>query len=270
MAEPNIQRAMDELAALFGARQGGKTTAARCVQEIYDGAIAEGRRQADADRDGSYARGVDRGFAEAVGALRDDARYDQWWSALPQDHPDYGYWSQQPRRQFADYLETVGPWEPAGQPKAQPEDVEVLESRSAGWVFRCHRCDITSSGLDQAGAQQRADDHVALGHTEQPEPAHPEAKCHLCAGPNIAWSAPSPLWNAVMRGGSINGDEIHDGIVCPVCFATLAEAAGVADLWMFSAKRVHVDLETVTPSGRTWDESTWMWRDAEQPGGDRG
>lgn len=95
---------------------------------------------------------------------------------------------------------------------------------------------------------------------------HPEATCHRCHGPNIAWSAPSPLWNAVMRGGSINGDEDHDGIVCPVCFATLAEALGIADLWMFSAKRVHVDLETVTPSGRVWDETTWLWREpAEQP-----
>jgi len=93
---------------------------------------------------------------------------------------------------------------------------------------------------------------------------HPEADCHLCGGPNIAWSAPSPLWNAVMRGGSINGEELHDGIVCPVCFATLAEAAGIADLWKFSAKRVHVDLETVTPSGRVWDEVTWMWREPDQ------
>jgi hypothetical protein len=44
-----VQQAMDDLAALFGPRQGGKTTAARCVKTIYDGAFAagveEGRRR---------------------------------------------------------------------------------------------------------------------------------------------------------------------------------------------------------------------------------
>jgi hypothetical protein len=52
-------------------------------------------------------------WAKAVQALRDDQRYQNWWSALPQEHPDYGYWSANPRRQFADYLEAVGPDDPA-------------------------------------------------------------------------------------------------------------------------------------------------------------
>ncbi|GAA0738601.1 hypothetical protein Drose_04375 [Dactylosporangium roseum] len=106
------------------------------------------------------------------------------------------------------------------------------------------------------------------GPAEQPEPARPEAICHRCGGPNIAWSAPSPLWNSVMRGGSINGEEEFDGIVCPPCFARLAEERGIAELWRFSAGRVHVELETVTPSGRTWDDATWLWREpisAEEP-----
>lgn len=91
---------------------------------------------------------------------------------------------------------------------------------------------------------------------------HPEDHCHRCGGPNIPWSAPSPLWNAVMRGGSINGDELHDGIVCPTCFAILAEQRGIAHaLWRFSADRVSVELELVTPSGRVWDEQSWMWRE---------
>lgn len=91
------------------------------------------------------------------------------------------------------------------------------------------------------------------------EPDGWESYCHLCLGPNIDWSAPSPLWNQVMRGGSINGDEIHDGVVCPTCFATLAEQAGVATFWRLSATNVHVELETVTPSGRVWDDRIWMW-----------
>lgn len=46
-----VQQAMDDLAALFSARQGGKTTAARCVKTIHDGAYAAGvedGRQRDA------------------------------------------------------------------------------------------------------------------------------------------------------------------------------------------------------------------------------
>lgn len=77
------------------------------------------------------------------------------------------------------------------------------------------------------------------------------------------WCAPSPLWNAVMRGGSVNGVEEFDGIVCPVCFAQLAEQRGIASVWRLSAEQVHVPLETVTPSGRTWDSDAWLWRERE-------
>jgi len=96
------------------------------------------------------------------------------------------------------------------------------------------------------------------------EPSGWEDYCHLCLGPNIDWSAPSPLWNQVMRGGSINGDEIHDGVVCPTCFATLAEQAGVATFWRLSATNVRVELETVTPSGRVWDDRIWMWVEPDE------
>jgi hypothetical protein len=94
---------------------------------------------------------------------------------------------------------------------------------------------------------------------------HPESYCGRCGGPNIVWTAPSPLWNAVIRGGSINGDEIYDGIVCPTCFAVIAEGRGIAFRWRLTAKRVHVELETVTPSGRMWNEETWKFDDP--PGG---
>lgn len=90
-----------------------------------------------------------------------------------------------------------------------------------------------------------------------------ERRCQRCHGPNLPWSAPSPLWNQVMRGGDVNGVEIHAGIICPTCFAVLAETAGVADLWRLHAERVHVPLQTVTPSGRVWNPQRWMW---EEPG----
>lgn len=100
-------------------------------------------------------------------------------------------------------------------------------------------------------------------HRQYAPTAHPEDFCHRCGRPLHDWSAPSPLWNEVMRGGSINGEEIHNGIVCPTCFSQLAEQRGIASRWRFHAKRVHVPLETVTPSGRVWDEETWMWVDPE-------
>lgn len=98
-----------------------------------------------------------------------------------------------------------------------------------------------------------------------PDPEHPERSCWRCSGPNIAWSAPSPLWNQVMRGGDINGSEIHHGIVCPTCFAILAEETGVAKLWMLRAERVHVPLQTVTPSGRVWNDELCRWTDPDAP-----
>lgn len=90
---------------------------------------------------------------------------------------------------------------------------------------------------------------------------HPEATCARCGGPNITWCAPSPLWNAVMRGGSINGEDEFDGIVCPICFAHLADERGIAAVWRFYAEDVRVELETVTPSGRQWDDRRWLWMD---------
>jgi len=62
-----------------------------------------------------------------------------------------------------------------------------------------------------------------------------------------------------MRGGSINGTATYDGIVCPTCFAALAENAGIAHEWRLIAGAVSVELETVTPSGRVWNDETWLW-----------
>lgn len=110
--------------------------------------------------------------------------------------------------------------------------------------------------------------HQVVAHFERGPQEHPERSCNRCGGCNVAWSAPSPLWNQVMRGGDINaGYEDFAGIVCPTCFAVLAQEAGVAELWRFYAERVHVELATVTPSGRVWNERTWLWeeRDGSAP-----
>jgi hypothetical protein len=105
-----------------------------------------------------------------------------------------------------------------------------------------------------ASAEQRA-------RTQPAADAHPEDYCHRCGGPNVSWAAPSPLWNAVMRGGDINGRDLFNGIVCPLCFAVLAEAAGIASQWRLSAENVNQPLQTITPSGRVWDDNAWLWRE---------
>lgn len=87
-------------------------------------------------------------------------------------------------------------------------------------------------------------------------------KCKRCGAENPAWSAPSPLWNAVMRSGSINGDALYDDMVCATCFMVLAERSRTASGWRLCAEVVNADLETVTPSGRTWDAKRWLWIEA--------
>lgn len=47
---------------------------------------------------------------------------------------------------------------------------------------------------------------------------HPESFCDECGGKNITWYADNDLWNKVM------GD--RGAIVCPLCFAKIAEATG--------------------------------------------
>ena len=47
-----------------------------------------------------------RGYERAVARLRDDARYTDWWSALPPTDPEHRYW-QRGRVQLADYLDAV-------------------------------------------------------------------------------------------------------------------------------------------------------------------
>lgn len=87
----------------------------------------------------------------------------------------------------------------------------------------------------------------------------PESTCRRCGGPNVAWTAPSPLWNAVMRGGSIDGPWEFGEIVCPTCFCVLAEERGVAADWRLDAQVYLVNVETTTPSGRVWDAMQWLW-----------
>lgn len=100
---------------------------------------------------------------------------------------------------------------------------------------------------------------------EQGVELHPEDCCRRCGGPNVNWHAPSPLWNAVMRGGSIDGPWEFGELICPTCFCVLAEERGVADSFAIVSRNTLVPLETTTPSGRTWDDERQLWIEPSPP-----
>lgn len=53
---------------------------------------------------------------------------------------------------------------------------------------------------------------------------HPEDFCDKCKQPNIIWFCPNDLWNKYSAGWPI---------LCPVCFAKLAEEQGFkCTAWM--------------------------------------
>lgn len=102
--------------------------------------------------------------------------------------------------------------------------------------------------------------HPPTNGLPEPESAEDlERWCRRCGGLNAPWSAPSPLWNLVMRGNDITGDDDHAGIVCLVCFVLLAQQRAGARCWRLYPEQVDAELTTVTPSGRIWDADRWLW-----------
>ena len=87
--------------------------------------------------------------------------------------------------------------------------------------------------------------------------------CRRCGRPNPSWSAPSPLWNRIMRGNDIDGDSLFNDLVCVPCFITIATESGVVGHWTVAVDPLPDDLIYVTPSGRVWDESRGLWDDAD-------
>lgn len=85
--------------------------------------------------------------------------------------------------------------------------------------------------------------------------------CYRCGGENVIWSAPSPLWNKVMRGNDINGDPQYHDLVCTRCFIVLAFEAGIEGRWRLSVTPEPDGLIYETPSGRIWDPEDWLWKE---------
>lgn len=108
-------------------------------------------------------------------------------------------------------------------------------------------CDVVDDALTATPAQE--------GEAE---------RCRKCGHGNPSWSTPSPLWNAVIRGGSIDGEPLFGDMVCASCFMEMAEQAGIASNWRVDAKKVDVPLETTTSTGRVWDAEQWLWVHADE------
>lgn len=91
-----------------------------------------------------------------------------------------------------------------------------------------------------------------------------ETPCNRCEGPcGDYWTAPSPLWNYVMRDDDIDGPWQYGEIICAQCFMLLTEEKiGRPVRWRLYAEDINVPLQTVTPSGRIWNPETWLWEDA--------
>ncbi len=47
-------------------------------------------------------------------------------------------------------------------------EIEVAETRNAGWGWRCHCCDLTTLNLDEVEAARQAREHrISSGHVWQ-------------------------------------------------------------------------------------------------------
>lgn len=97
-----------------------------------------------------------------------------------------------------------------------------------------------------------------------PTPVEPpqEEKCERCGGPNpIAWHAPSPLWNAVMRRSP--SQELYN-FCCPTCFVIVAKEAGIEGVWHLEVDGRDFHGEPFS-DGRVWDATKCQWVAATVP-----
>jgi ribosomal protein L40E len=101
--------------------------------------------------------------------------------------------------------------------------------------------------------------------TSDPSGAHLRASrifeedCRRCGAENIVWSAPSPLWNMVMRENDINGPIKFADLVCMKCFTELAAEKDITGNWRLTVDPLPEGLKMTTPSGRWWDWKRWLW-----------
>lgn len=118
---------------------------------------------------------------------------------------------------------------------------------------------------------RRVEDYFDVPNAVRLQPDPPQLRgeaCRRCGHSNAIWAAPSPLWNAVIRGGSLDGEPEYSDLVCAACFMELAEEKGIATRFRVTAEEINVELEKITPTGRVWDEDRWLWVQPDPPPGE--
>jgi hypothetical protein len=63
----------------------------------------------------------------------------------------------------------------AANPDGPRPDVEVAHTRNAGWIWRCHRCDVNGFNLTEDKAKREATEHR---HRSPPMTTDPRAAAH--------------------------------------------------------------------------------------------
>ncbi|MFY1669513.1 hypothetical protein ACN27G_06095 [Plantactinospora sp. WMMB334] len=126
-----------------------------------------------------------RGYADAVAVLRDDERYERWWTAREYP-PDAQYWRAGARGHLADYLRIVGPdgvdvSKPTTRP-AGPAEVDPLGLRDRlAAVAEPDRGEVTTAS-GQSRSRLSREELIALAR-----PGHDQA-CHC--DPKYVMSCP--------------------------------------------------------------------------------
>lgn len=147
-------------------------------------------------------------------------------------------------------------------PQAAPER-ESLREEIARIIDPIAFSDLNPNGFASRQREAFAKADAILARTT--DSGGVEGICERCGCNYHPWIAPSPLWNAIMREGSINGPWKGCELICPTCFIAEGEASGAATGWKVIARTVNVELETVTPSGRIWDDAQDLWVEPPPP-----
>lgn len=106
---------------------------------------------------------------------------------------------------------------------APDPSVDVVESRNAAWVFRCHRCDRTKMNLTEDAARHLAAEHVHDDQAPAPwrfdVPEVPDSVTAIKDSAGDVWLLVRPgRWadaERVVRGAAYSDHDLVELLECP-------------------------------------------------------
>lgn len=99
-----------------GTDRAGRTHAICFWGEAAARLAEDGDQQDATEPPGRIEQAEQRGYQRAIETLRDDSRYQHWWTRLDEQDPAYGYWQRPARRHLANYLETLATYNVTASP----------------------------------------------------------------------------------------------------------------------------------------------------------